>query len=267
MKVFVASFNRATDSALEKLIGELKKRSMYSIDSDEADIILAVADRTETFDFVCECFKDNKRIVHLWAGEISCFATHDDVWRHSMTLMSEMQLCTNDSAKQRVDKLCNSIDKKPNSYVVGNVYIDGINVNDTYVDYIGLKKYEYDVVLYNPITRYEKSDVDGELKQIVSLIKGNKYIWIEANGDKYTESVNLLANTPTIRRPDFLCLLKYCKRFITNSSCQYFEAPFIMDKDRIVSIGKRNIERESKRTDMSIKNATANIITCLEKLK
>ena len=40
-----------------------------------------------------------------------------------------------------------------------------------------------------------------------------------------------------------------------------------MDKDRIISIGKRNAERESKYSNMTIENASDNIIKILEDLK
>ena len=105
MKIFVASFNRASDGAISLLVKKMKKEKMWTDNYKTADYILAVGDRKETFDFVLERFKENKKIIHLWAGEISQ-GTHDEFYRHSITMMSCMQLCTNPEAKNRVLQLC-----------------------------------------------------------------------------------------------------------------------------------------------------------------
>jgi len=264
MKFYLASFNRATDGALSKLIHKLKEKDMYTENYKDADYIIAIADRTETFDFVLKRFKENRPIIHLWAGEKSCFATHDDVWRHSMTLMSDIQLCTNGSAFNRVMKLCKATDKEPNMYIVGNVYLDSMEIDESKVP-----KYPYNLVLYNPPTRYGLEIVKREVKQIKELLQKEKidYIWIEPNGDLYSEYVSKFVTHFTLPRPEFLGLMKNCNKFITNSSCQYFEGSHLLKKQQIISIGKRNTERESKYSNMTIPNASDNIIKILEELK
>jgi len=263
MKFYLSTFNRATDGALKKLISKLKEKDMYTEYYSEADYIIAVADRTETYDFILERFKENYPIIHLWSGEKSCFATHDDVWRHSMTLMSEMQLCTNERARERVEDLCFAVDKRPNAYVVGNVYLDGLETDESKVP-----KYPYNLVLYNPPTRFTKKEVEEELTIVNKKLKEFKidYIWIEPNGDKFSDVVMQHVTHFTFPREEFLGLLKNCEHFITNSSCQYYEAKYLLKPEQIISVGRRNIERESKYTDMSIPNATNNIIRILEKL-
>lgn len=264
MKFYLASFNRATNGALEKLKNKLKERGMLSENHRESDYIIAVADRTETFDFVVKKFKQNKPIIHLWAGEISCWSTHDDVWRHSMTLMSFMQLCTNGSAYNRVIKLCNAVDKKPNAHIVGNIYLDSMEIDEKIIP-----KQSYNLVLYNPPTRFTVKEVEKELEQINNILEKDniRYIWIEPNGDMYSQSVMKHVTHFTLPRKEFLGLMKNCKKFITNSSCQYYEGKHLLKPEQIISIGKRNIERESKYTDMSIPNASDNIIRILEELE
>ena len=264
MKFYIASFNRATDGALSKLINKLKEKNMYVNDYKEADFIIAIADRVETFDFIVKRFKENRRIIHLWAGEKSCWATHDDVWRHSMTLMSELQLCTNSEAKERVEDLCFVVDKKPNAFVVGNVYLDSMEFDNRRVP-----KFPYNLVLYNPPTRFTVKEVEEELKDIKNILKKDDiyHIWIEPNGDLYSTSVMKYVTHFTLPRPEFLGLMKNCKKFITNSSCQYFEGRHLLKPKQIISIGRRNIERESKYTDMTIPNASDNIIKILEELE
>jgi len=260
-KFYLASFNRASDGALEKLRKKLDEECMLTEEYKEADYIIAVGDRVETYDFVLKMFRENKNIVHLWAGEQGCWAIHDDVYRHSMTLMSDVQLCTNATAKKLVEELCNTVKKRPNAHVVGNVYLDSIKIDNSIVP-----KEDYDLVLYNPTTR-SKANVKKEINDIIKLLKDKKYIWIEPNGDKYSDLVMPFVNTTNVPRPNFLGLLKNCRRFITNSSCMYFEAPFLISKNKIIPIGKRNIERGSKYADMGIPNASDNILRILKGLR
>lgn len=261
MKVFVASFHRASDGALSKLIKKMKEKDMWTDGYKNADYILAVGDRVETHTFVLERFKENKKIIHLFAGEQANWNTHDDLFRSSITLMSDLQMCINGSAFNRVIRLCRSVDKKPNACIVGNVYLDGLELED-----VKTKWSEFDVVLYNPLSRLYDDEIKAEIKEIIEML-GQDYYWISPNGDRGSDLVEPYVNTKILSRPVFLGLLKKCRRFITNSSCQYFEAPFIMDKKKIISIGKRNRERESKYSDMTIKGASDKIIKILEGLK
>jgi len=264
MKFYLSSFNRATDGALSKLISKLKDKDMYTKNYKDADYIVAIADRTETFDFIVEQFKENRKIIHLWAGEKSSWATHDDVWRHSMTLMSMMQLCTNWSAKVRVERLCKSVGKTSNVHIIGNIFYDNLEFDDSKVP-----NEPYDLILYNPPTRFTKKEVLEELKTIKDILdKSNKkYVWIEPNGDMFSGLVSKYVTHFTFPRPQFLSLMKNCDKFITNSSCQYFEGSLLLKPKQIISIGKRNITRESKYSDMKIKNASDNIIKLFEELK
>ena len=255
MKIFVASFSRSSDGAISLLKEKLDTTENY----EEADYILAVGDRKETFDFVLERFRENRKIIHLWAGEISQ-GTHDEVYRHSMTIMSILQLCTNETAKNRVEKLLDAIDKKSNAYVVGNMMLDNLEVDESAVP-----ENDYDLVLYNPPTNLSPDGIKKELDQITKMID-KPMIWVEPNGDPGSDLVKPYVTIKNLPRPVFLGLLKKCKRFISNSSCLYYEAPFLLEEDQIVQIGARNEERESKYSKMNIKNASENVKQALEKL-
>lgn len=264
MQIFVASFNRASNGAISKLIEKLKKNNMYTTDHNNANYILAVGDRIETYDFVLKKFKENKKIIHLWAGDISNWELHDDAYRHSMTLMSMMQLCTNPRAKKRVELLCKSVNKKSNAYVIGNVMLDDLSVDESIVP-----KKPYLLILYNPVTIYTEKEVILEIDIIKKILnkKKMKYIWIEPNGDKYSSIVYKYVNQKNLPRNQFLALLKNCTMFITNSSCQYYEAPSFLKHEQIMSIGERNIDRESKYADMTITGSSDKIIKIFSGLK
>ena len=263
MKIFVASFNRASDGAVEHLVKAMKKRGIYTNYYKEADYILACGDRTETFDFVLERFRENKPIIHLWAGECDAsWSTHDECYRSFITFCSMLQLCTNPPAKNRVEMLCTAVGKKPNAHVVGNVMLDDLSVDESLVP-----KEPYVLVLYNPSTLLTEKEVESEIAEICTKFIDDKKIWIEPNGDNFSELVMPYVTHKNLPRKQFLGLMKNCRLFITNSSCQYYEAPSFLKPEQIVPVGLRNIERESKYVDMDITGASDKIIELLEDLK
>lgn len=259
LKIYIASFNRASDGAISKLKQKMINKGLHTDDYTEADYILAVGDRKETFDFVLERFREGKKIIHLWAGESNTH-THDDMYRHSITLMSCVQLCTNSESKNVVKRLCKSVGKPYFIFTIGNIMLDNMDVDESLVP-----NEEYDLILYNPSTLNEQ-DIEKEIAKIMEITKGRKKIWIEPNGDVGSSFIYKYVTHRNLPRPQFLGLLKKCGRFITNSSCQYYEAPFLMDKNNIIQIGTRNLDRNSKFSNMSIPNASDNVMKIFEYL-
>src|SRR4030042_6324287 len=99
------------------------------------------------------------------------------------------------------------------------------------------------------IAQIQQVLLEGEVEDI----KGDKefgfgipFVWIRPNTDRGYEYIMQFANSPTQSRPRFLSLIKNCRKFITNSSCAHYEAPFLINKKQIIQIGLRNAERESK---------------------
>lgn len=260
----LASYNRASDGGIEYLCNELDKRKMLK-PVDVADYIIAVGDRKETYEVVYHQWLLGFPIIHLWAGEVDAsWSTKDEVFRHSITLMSMMQLCINDTALNRVHDLCLAVGKKDNAFVVGNVMLDDLSVDESVVP-----KNPYVLVLYNPPTLLSKKQMQDEIDEVIMMIKQKhvkKIIWIEPNGDNGSSLISGYVNQSNLPRKQFLGLLKNCNFYITNSSSQYHEAPFLLSKDKIISVGFRNKDRDSKYADMSQVGATEKIISLLEKL-
>ena len=251
--IYIASFNRASDGALSKLIQALDTKDMLvENEPDICDYILAPGDRKETFEF-CLNWYGKKPIIHLWAGENSN-GTHDEIYRWAITQMSEIQLCTNDKAAERVMAFCDAIGKSHNVKVVGNVMLDNLPDN-----------LEYDIVLYNPPTLLSSEEIENECKQITSHL-APIYFWLAPNGDSGSDIVAPFTNFGNIPRHMFLALVKHCRQFISNSSCIDYEIKHIIPEDRITRIGVRNSDRESIQADMKIPNATDNIMKVLEEL-
>ncbi len=258
-KIFVASFNRASNGAVSKLCAALRSNNMEAhVVHDKWDYILACGDRKETFEF---CLKHYGKIpiIHLWAGEISQ-GTHDEIYRWAITQMSVMQLCTNEDAAYRVKLFFKKVFGRPatNVHVVGNVMLDN------------MPSLEYDVVLYNPPTHGSlvasvNEIIERECDKIGTMLD-KTYFWIPPNGDAGSSDIDRFVNTPGLSRPQFLALVKNCRKFISNSSCIDYEAKHIIKPEQIIRIGERNKERSSKVEDMGIKNATRNIMQLLKEL-
>ena len=276
MKIFLASFSRASNGAISLLKERLVKEKMYTEDLENAHYVMAVGDRWETYDFIFHCWQSNKKIIHLWAGECTP-GCDDEIHRHAMTLMSDIQLCTNELAKKRVEKLCEIGGKKPNVTVVGNVMMENLPLDDSILETAKLDKGKYDLILYNPFRGHILEDI-AQIQQVLLEeqvnITGSKkfgfgipFIWIRPNTDRGFEFVMQFANSSSQPRPKFLSLIKHCHKFITNSSCAYYEAPFLIKKKQIVQIGLRNADRESKYAKMDIPNASENIINALKELE
>jgi len=254
MKVFVASFNRASNGALSKLIRRLKEEQLWTDNYHEADYILAPGDRIETLHFVIDRYSEGKRIIHLWAGEISQ-GTHDELWRQFITEMSSIQLCTNEEAKQ-------NLPDQRNAYVIGNIMFDNMEHG---TNKIPLEP--YDVILYNPPTLLSREDIKQEINNITKKLDGTLYYWIEPNWDYKSDLIQPYVNTKTMQHGDFLDLLRHCRRFITNSSCMYYEAPFLRPGPQdIIPVGIRNYDRGSKHAKMDMPDATEKVISLLKKL-
>jgi len=221
----------------------------------QADYILAVGDRIEVFEHVLRDFKQGRKIIHLWAGEADLsVGTLDEFYRPIITLLSCMQLCTNPEAKARVEQLFKGTSLKPDAHVVGNVMLDNFEIDESEVPDV-----PYNLVLYNPPTLLASDEIINEINYTDDISSDIDRIWIEPNGDTGSDLLKQYVTHKNLPRPKFLGLLKNCERYITNSSSAYYEARFLIKKEQIVMVGKRNKKRDSK-DEMDIPNATDNII-------
>jgi len=255
MKIFVASFSRSSDGALTKLIRRMKEEDIWTDDYAKADYILAPGDRIETLHFVIDRYNEGKNIIHLWAGEVSQ-GTHDELWRGFITQMSSMQFCTNKEAYDNLEDVANA-------HIVGNIMFDNLETGEHHPPLE-----PYDVILYNPPTLLSREDIEKEVQSIVKRLDGTLYYWVEPNWDYKSDIVQPHVNQKTMLHGDFLDLLRNSRRFFTNSSCMFYEVPFLRPgPQEVIPVGIRNCDRESKHAKMDIPDATEKVISLLKKLK
>lgn len=178
----------------------------------EAKIVICVGDRKEIFELAYRAFILHKYIIHYYAGVKQKYLTcYDDYIRHCITILSNEQWVESKRAKKVVKKLCKAIGKKANVKIVGANHLKGV-----ILDYSKVPEEPYNLVLYNPCTTI-------------------KEIFIGPNPDIQYGS---------LPQEQLLGLIEKCEKFHTNSSCGVYEAPFLIDKNNIIWLGKRNRGRK-----------------------
>jgi len=222
---------------------------------EKPDLFLAIGDRVEMAAGACAAFHTNIPIAHYGAGITNYpISTWDDINRHCITLWSDIVMCEDKHSAYITMHLWYIVNKivslrYDNIYIVGHSHLDDIEVDESLVPKISQGCYDipkpYDLVLYNPTTMYKE-----EFGEIIEDLEYDSTIWIGSNPDPSGSTYNpkdyfknYYENLP---RSEFLGLLKSCKRFISNSSCVYYEAPLFLKPEQIIIIGDRNKNRSTK---------------------
>jgi len=255
---------------------ESYKITEEKIVSFKPDLIFITGDRIEQMASSCASFMNNIFICHYFAGVLTDPLTNlDDIFRHNISLMSEIQLVESTKCWENVLELFYAVNKRSNCYIVGATHLEDLEIDISLVP-----KHSYDLVLYNPTTLYKEDIVNIGRKRFYK-----NTIWIGPNPDPSFFDIKKASETRSfwctpkgfkpnpilfkyyenLPRPQFLGLLKWCSRFITNSSSAIYEAPYFLKKDQIVMIGDRNKKRTPfvyKKTD---KLASEKIVDVLKK--
>lgn len=231
----------------------------YMIDIYSPKLVLAVADRPEQVGGVLAAFHEKVPIAHMYAGDLNTIATFDNTNRHTISLYSDILLCSCQESADNARKLLQSVgNSKTKVFVVGATHFDGIDYNN--IDLYNISRYiPYLLVLINSETAGDdKRLVDETVNEILIRIKENPKINViiaKGNGDDDLETTLLTklnsktdGNISIIceNRKDhllFLLLIRRCEAFITNSSSAVYEAPFWLDEEKIIHIGNRNRNR------------------------
>lgn len=242
---------------------------MNNLDLSDIDVVLATGDRLEMYAACIECFNKNIPIAHLYAGiVVDGEPTKDEVYRHCISLMSDIQFCESFNAENNLFLLFNVVKKKKDSYIVGITHFDDLLIDESLVP-----KGKYNLILYNPIKDILKMEWEineirkktkfGEIQNVI--IDSNADNWFDNSKDLY---YNLAWNDKTwfyksLPRPQFFGLIKNCNKFISNSSAIHYEAPCFLKPEQIIPIGIR--EKERTPVDITKIGASDKIIKYLKK--
>jgi len=192
------------------------------------DLVLCTGDRTEMAAAAQASFTNNIKIAHFYAGCMALdWSTHDDTYRHIITLLADIALCESYEAVLNVWKLWDSIGKKGRVFIVGNSHLDDLEFDDSLVP-----PYAYNLVLINKATK---------LKEKLPDFNKENTIIIGPNPDGEVDLEPTYRNIP---RAQYLSLLKNCNKFYSNSSDVHYIAPHFLKPEQIIQIGARNKNRQ-----------------------
>ncbi len=220
--------------------------------------IFCMGDRIEMTAAACAAFHCKIPIIHFGSGITNQpLSTLDDVNRHCICLWSDLIFCENRRAYFTSWKLWDAIHKSNGfeAHIVGTTHMDDIEIDESLVP-----DEPYDLILINPTTRYkEVQHVESDIKTIkIGPNPDPKDVFKDPTWTIWHPDYH---NLP---RPQFMGLLKNCRRFLTNSSSAYYEAPYFLKPEQIIVIGSRNAQRSSDYTDMQ-QGASDRIVDIMKK--
>jgi UDP-N-acetylglucosamine 2-epimerase len=257
---------KVEDIEQDKNLGKIFEFIFENI-ADQFEKAVVVGDRRECLFACLAFFIKGTPVAQLASGDLSDeLATVDDFFRHIITIISNKQIAFSDEGLKLTRDLLSLLNIKSNSTFFSNPTLDGINFEN-------LKRKiaePYDLVLLHPqsLSREEtlkdKETVDSiiqkslyENQKTLVIVKGNQDKNYDILYDYWAElerrySDNLYWNRrmgeikiyENLEKEKFLSLMKYCDRFITNSSCASYEAPIFLKDNQIIAVGRRNKGRQ-----------------------
>jgi len=200
------------------------------------DLVVVHGDRIEPLACAVVCCLNNIKVGHFEGGELS--GTIDEIFRHSISKLSNIHFVTNSIAKKRLIQM----GELPNSiFITGSPDVDLILSNNLPSLYDVKKKYDiafesYAIALFHPVT----TDIKNLKKNISNFVRSLKLskeniVLIFPNNDLGSEIIikeykkirnNNIRVFPSLRFEYYLTLLKNCKFIIGNSSSGIMEAPY-----------------------------------------
>jgi GDP/UDP-N,N'-diacetylbacillosamine 2-epimerase (hydrolysing) len=244
------------------------------------DYILALGDRYEMFAAVTAASPFNVSIAHIHAGETTLGAI-DNMYRHSISLMSKILLVTTDIYK----KVAQQINSNAKIFNVGALSID--NLKQTNLLSIKDFKTKFNIDLNKPtiLSTFHPETVDllGNkahtkefLKALTALSEAYQIIITLPNADtmgdyirkEILDSSSKNKNIITVESfgmLGYLSCMKHCKLLIGNTSSGFVEAAFF--PKWVINIGNRQNGRILTANIISTEINAVKILKSVEKIK
>ena len=200
------------------------------------DMLVVHGDRVETLAGAIVGALNNILVAHVEGGEVS--GTVDELIRHSVSKLSHLHFVANDTAKNRLSQLGETIDS---IHVIGSPDVDVMNSSNL-PDFQEVKRYydfdffNYAILLFHPVTT-ELGALRRHTRILIDQVLASRlnYIVIYPNNDHGTEIIleeyTRIQNNPRIkiypsmRFEYFLTTLKNATFILGNSSAGIREAP------------------------------------------
>lgn len=239
----------------------------------EYDAVLCPCDRKEVVSFALRCLYKNIPVFAMDQGETESGSSYDNTGRWVLTRIASIIFTNTDEGKQNVIR---SGEEPWRVHTVGFTFMDDVKLLSK--EEI-VKKYEipeeYSIVIYNPDV-YSKTRTENDLDMISYIVDGQNYSIIlmpnpDINDRMVIERFKKIADAGNVRimdkfdtRNEFLSALKYCKRFIGNSSVLLCELPYFGVEG--IHIGERNKGRKPRNVNNSELGASVRIARIIKEI-
>ena len=232
--------NKDTDSEISNYVSDGIKKFTNIFKNLEIDLVIVLGDRYEIFSACVAASIMRIKLCHIHGGETTSNAL-DEVFRHSITIMSQLHFV---SAKKYFNRVLQLGKNKTNIFLSGSLSVSNIKQINFYKLDVIIKKYKLDknkkiiFFQYHPETLEDNYGFTGMKNTLELLSTFNQYQIVStySNADTKFKKFNKFLNNfekknnnfflfKSINYKDYLSLLKNCEFIIGNSSSAIIEAP------------------------------------------
>jgi GDP/UDP-N,N'-diacetylbacillosamine 2-epimerase (hydrolysing) len=220
--------------------------------SEKFDLVFCLGDRYEMFAACASSIPFNVKLAHIHGGEQTLGAI-DDIFRHSITLMSSLHFTVSERYRARVIQLKND---PSNVYNVGSLSIDNLasmnflSIQAFYETFnIDLGKPTILITFHPETVAIEmNSYFISELLCALSQVKGYQFVFTMPNADPLSQTIRssikkFVEETPHALAVEsfgtlgYLSCMKHCAMMLGNSSSGFIEASYF--PKYVVNLGDR----------------------------
>lgn len=243
-------------------------------DKNKYDLILCLGDRFEMSAAVQAGIPMGVKFAHIHGGETTLGAI-DNVYRHQITLASEIHFTATEQFSKKIAQLT---DSERNIYTVGSLSLDEINNfkpidKKLFFNSFGLPSKEYALVTFHPetVSSNDNYKYAAEMKAALEEISKSIYIVItmpnaDTLGSIYRQEIELLkienpSNFLLIEnfgKLNYFSAMYYSKLLIGNTSSGILEAASF--KKQVVNVGDRQKGRIQSKNIFNSKFERTDII-------
>ena len=241
-----------TAQAISSSIGSTISTFSSLWETEKFDLVFCLGDRYEMFAACASSVPFNVKLAHIHGGEQTLGAI-DDVFRHSITLMSSLHFTAAEPYKKRVEELTG---KKDHIYNTGSLSIDNLSQLSLLSREDFQEQFHIDLnipsilITFHPETvSFDKNEYYiHELLKALKQINGYQFIFTMPNTDTMGSMIrkriqDFIAETDhalgveSFGTIGYLSCMKHCSFMLGNTSSGFIEASYF--PTRVINLGDR----------------------------